>query len=70
MCGDVDASGAVNVFDVYPVFRRAQYHEPVCSDWAANVNCDAAINVFDVYPVFRCAQYHEPLDCCTGCQQL
>ena len=69
LCGDVDCSGAVNVFDVYPVFRRAQYHEPVCSDWAANVNCDAAINVFDVYPVFMCAQYHEPLYCCKGCQQ-
>ena len=67
LCGDVNCDSAVNVGDVYPVFRRV-YGDPVCSDWAADVNCDGAINVGDVYPVFRRA-YGDPVNCCKACEQ-
>jgi len=66
MCGDVDCSGAVDVYDVYPVFRRV-FGDPVCSDWAADVDCSGAVDVYDVYPVFR-RVFGDPVDCCTGCK--
>ena len=67
LCGDVDCSGAVNMGDVYPVFRRV-YGDPVCSDWAADVDCSGAVNMGDVYPVFR-RVYGDPVNCCKACQQ-
>ncbi|MCK5109365.1 MAG: hypothetical protein KAR25_06715, partial [Methanosarcinales archaeon] len=66
-CGDVNCDGYVTTADVVPVFRRAMYLEPVCSEWAADVNCDGYVTTADVVPVFRCAMYLEPLNCCTGC---
>ena len=67
ICGDVNCDGGITTADVVPVFRRAMYLEPVCSEWAADVNCDGGVTTADVVPVFRRAMYLEPLDCCTGC---
>jgi len=68
VCGDVDCDGGVTTGDVYPVFRCAQYEEPVCSDWAADVDGDGGVTTADVYPVYRCAQYEEPLNCRKACE--
>ena len=68
LCGDVNCDGGVSYSDALKVFRRAQYHEAVCSDWAADGNCDGGVSYSDALKVFRRAQYHETLNCCTGCE--
>jgi len=68
MCGDANCDGGVSYSDALKVFRRAQYHEAVCSDWAADANCDGGVSYSDALKVFRRAQYHEALNCCTGCE--
>ncbi|CAD7771215.1 Outer membrane protein assembly factor BamB [Candidatus Methanoperedenaceae archaeon GB50] len=66
MCGDVNADGTVNAFDVAKVRKRAtdpNYY--LNSPWAADATGDGAVNAFDVAKVRkRAADPNYILNCC------
>ena len=66
MCGDVNADGNVNIFDVGDVWNRAGnpgYY--LKCPWAADVNCDKTVNIFDVGDVWnRAGNPGYVLNCC------
>ena len=65
MCGDVNADGSVNIFDVVNVRNRALNPAYVLDwSWAADVNDDGAVNIFDVVNVRnRALNPSYPLTC-------
>ena len=65
MCGDVNADGSINIFDVVKIRNRASNTAYILDwSWAADVNQDGTINIFDVVKVRNRASNTEyPLAC-------
>jgi hypothetical protein len=64
MCGDVDASGTIDIVDgVYMLNYIFYAGEPPLSMASADVNCDLKINILDAISIFRYVFLGYPVPC-------